>query len=300
MRRRLLIGLALVVVGGFALRAGVAAWMDWINEPLTRRQSTLQGTPTLRPPAAGAQPGQPTVTPEAPPPTIVVVAASSAQVASPTPILTLTAVSIRAEQTSTLIPAPSRDTLAPGSPMQPGERRRVANTEGLGVALRAAPGGDRQPGKGYDEGATVTVLEQRGEWALIHGDDGREGWVLAATLVPQEGAAQAPTSTARPAQAPIRPTTQAAPPVAPATRPTTAAPTATPPDRTLPTERQLRVANTDGLGVALHTAPGGDRLPEKGYDEGATVTVIGQSGDWVHIRGADGRDGWVPAVTLSP
>jgi SH3-like domain-containing protein len=40
------------------------------------------------------------------------------------------------------------------------------------------------PGKGYDEGVTVTLLEEQGAWARIRGDDGREGWVLAVTLVP--------------------------------------------------------------------------------------------------------------------
>lgn len=61
-------------------------------------------------------------------------------------------------------------------------RKRVVNTDGIGVALRASPNGDRLPGKGYDEGVTVTVLEQQGAWTHIRGDDGREGWVLTVTL----------------------------------------------------------------------------------------------------------------------
>jgi hypothetical protein len=65
-----------------------------------------------------------------------------------------------------------------------GQRRKIANTDGQGVALRASPGGDRLPGHGYDEGDTVTLLDQSGQWAHIRGDDGREGWVLAVTLVP--------------------------------------------------------------------------------------------------------------------
>jgi hypothetical protein len=69
------------------------------------------------------------------------------------------------------------------TPPEVGERRRIANTDGIGVALRGSPGGDRLPGKGYDEGVTVTLLEQQGAWAHIRGDDGREGWVLAVTLV---------------------------------------------------------------------------------------------------------------------
>jgi SH3-like domain-containing protein len=58
------------------------------------------------------------------------------------------------------------------------------NTDGRGVALRLSPGGDRQPGKGYDEGATVTAFESSGQWTRIRGSDGREGWVLSVTLGP--------------------------------------------------------------------------------------------------------------------
>ena len=63
---------------------------------------------------------------------------------------------------------------------------------------------------------------------------------------------------------------------------------------------QRRVVNTDGRGVALRASPGGDRLPTRGYNEGATVTALETSGEWTHIRGADGREGWVLSVTLGP
>jgi Rrf2 family protein len=52
------------------------------------------------------------------------------------------------------------------------------------VRSRRGPDGDKLPAKGYDEGDTVTLLEVQGAWAHIRGDDGREGWVLAVTLVP--------------------------------------------------------------------------------------------------------------------
>ncbi|MBV9577701.1 MAG: SH3 domain-containing protein, partial [Chloroflexi bacterium] len=42
--------------------------------------------------------------------------------------------------------------------------------------------GQRLPGRGYDEGATVTVLQRQGEWTQIRGDDGRVGWVLSVTV----------------------------------------------------------------------------------------------------------------------
>jgi len=70
--------------------------------------------------------------------------------------------------------------------------------------------------------------------------------------------------------------------------------------RTPPTDSQRRVTNTDGQGVALRASPGGDRLPGKGYEDGQLLTVLEQQGEWTHIRGADGRDGWVLSVTLGP
>jgi hypothetical protein len=100
-------------------------------------------------------------------------AAESTRAATPAPA------SVARAPTSTAPRAAATPTPAP----QTGERRRIANTDGIGVALRASPGGDRLPGKGYDEGVTVTLLEQQGTWARIRGDDGREGWVLAVTLV---------------------------------------------------------------------------------------------------------------------
>ncbi|HEY2594682.1 MAG TPA: SH3 domain-containing protein [Chloroflexota bacterium] len=77
-----------------------------------------------------------------------------------------------------------------------GERVRIANTDGIGVALRDSPGGQRLPGKGYDEGVTVTVLERQGDWTHIRGDDGREGWVLSVT-VPAAGPQAAPSPPSR-------------------------------------------------------------------------------------------------------
>ena len=50
--------------------------------------------------------------------------------------------------------------------------------------------------------------------------------------------------------------------------------------------------------MALRVSPGGYRLPGKGYDDGDVLTVLEQQGEWTHIRGADGRDGWVLTVTL--
>jgi hypothetical protein len=115
-------------------------------------------------------------------------------VTPPTPVVAPTATEVR---TVAATPSPSARAVTPTSTAS-GERVRIANTDGIGVALRDSPGGQRLPGKGYDEGVTVTVLERQGEWTHIRGDDGREGWVLSVT-VPPAGAQPAPAS--QPAQA---------------------------------------------------------------------------------------------------
>jgi hypothetical protein len=109
-------------------------------------------------------------------------------VTPPTPVVAPTATTVRAVAATT---APTPRAVTPTPLAGSGERIQVANTDGIGVALRDGPGGQRLPGKGYDEGATVTVLERQGDWAHIRGDDGREGWVLAVT-VPASGPAPAP------------------------------------------------------------------------------------------------------------
>lgn len=98
----------------------------------------------------------------------------TAAVAQPSPVLTPGPPTVTARPVQTQ----PQVTPTPASTV----RRRVVNTDGIGVALRDGPNGQRLPGKGYDEGATVTVLEQDGAWTHIRGDDGREGWVLTVTL----------------------------------------------------------------------------------------------------------------------
>jgi Bacterial SH3 domain len=105
------------------------------------------------------------------------------------------------------------------------------------------------------------------------------------------------------AATPARPTSTSAPaPALAATPQRTATPISrvgTPASTAVPLNGQeRRVTNTDGQGVALRDAPGGARLPAKGYDEGEVVTILEQQGTWTHIRGHDGREGWVLSVTL--
>ncbi|MBV9581754.1 MAG: SH3 domain-containing protein [Chloroflexi bacterium] len=106
--------------------------------------------------------------------------AVSNPIVTPAPPAT-TSAAASAPTTRPAVVAPSPSARA-ASPTPSGQRVQVTNTDGQGVALRDSPGGQRLPGRGYDEGATVTVLQRQGEWTQIRGDDGRVGWVLSVTV----------------------------------------------------------------------------------------------------------------------
>jgi hypothetical protein len=150
------LGLAMLLV----LRAGAQSWLDWVNAPLVQisNQFVLGPLPTAS--AASAQPA---------------VAGTAAPAPATAPAATRAAVAAT--------PTPAATPRATATPVETaGVARRIVNTDGRGVALRASPGGDRLPGKGYDEGVTVTAFERNGDWTRIRGADGREGWVLTVTL----------------------------------------------------------------------------------------------------------------------
>jgi hypothetical protein len=161
--RRGLLGLLLVAaLGLWALRSGVQGWLTWVNEPFGQANQSFLPAPVAKPPALSGQDDATTLASAVQGPTVVSVTRTvpPAPAAPPAP--------------------PPTATAGPNS----GVNRRVVNTDGRGVALRATPGGDRLPGKGYDEGATVLAFEKQGEWTRIRGSDGREGWVLSVTLAP--------------------------------------------------------------------------------------------------------------------
>jgi hypothetical protein len=144
------LGLAMLLV----VRAGAQSWLEWVNAPLVQISNQFVLGPV---PTAQANPPGP-----APATQPAAVATRGSVPATPT------------------APATVRPTAT--SAATAGVTRRIVNTDGIGVALRGSPGGDRLPGKGYDEGATVTAFEQSGQWTRIRGADGREGWVLSVTL----------------------------------------------------------------------------------------------------------------------
>jgi SH3-like domain-containing protein len=158
----------LIVVAGvslFALRPGVEGWLAWVNEPLGQASRSFLLAPVVRPPTVGDQAVQTAPTPAG-------TLKTATPVAPPKPT---------APAAPTIAPTPRA---TPTPELGSGVARRIVNTDGRGVALRAAPGGDRLPGRGYDEGVTVTAFERSGEWTRIRGSDGREGWVLSVTLAP--------------------------------------------------------------------------------------------------------------------
>lgn len=87
---------------------------------------------------------------------------------------------------------------------------------------------------------------------------------------------------------------------APAAAPAAPAP-ATDAPSPLAVNRSARVANTEGVGVILHTAPRTGARAPRGLLEGAQVTIVEASGaDWVRVRTQNGLDGWVPTRYLAP
>jgi cytoskeletal protein RodZ len=188
------------VVGLAVAGAGVSNWLAWVNEPLAQQRSafSLAFAPAVQVPAVGAQSGQATATAVAPPPTVSAAARAVAANATPTPPAASTAGAtagntVAASNAATAtVTARSAATPAARSTAQAtaaadsalGNRRRIVNTDGAGVALRSGPDGDRLRGKGYDEGVSVTILERSGPWTHIRGDDGRDGWIPTVTLTP--------------------------------------------------------------------------------------------------------------------
>ena len=159
-----------LTLAGLAFGAGVSAWLAWINEPVVQSRSafSLAFPAPAQVPSVGAQAGESTPTPIGAPPTV----AAATRPGPPTPAALAA--------TATVPPARTATTTA----LALAGRRRIINTDGQGVALRASPGGARLRGKGYDEGIIVNVLERSGAWSHIRGDDGRDGWIPTVTLAP--------------------------------------------------------------------------------------------------------------------
>ena len=104
-----------------------------------------------------------------------------------------------------------------------------------------------------------------------------------------------------PSQLPSSVTPLPPPPLQPPEVPAVAA-SELPDGAAAPNEAQrFRVANTDGVGVVLHSAPRQDARVPRGLLEGTRVTVLERSDDeWAHVRADNGQEGWVPLKYLTP
>lgn len=59
---------------------------------------------------------------------------------------------------------------------------------------------------------------------------------------------------------------------------------------------RVRVTGTDGEGVVLRSAPRPEARIPLGFLEGAALTLLEPvAGEWAHVRGDNGQEGWVPA-----
>jgi hypothetical protein len=91
---------------------------------------------------------------------------------------------------------------------------------------------------------------------------------------------------------------QGEPAVEPAVRPTAPEERADAPGLTV--GARARVANTDGLGVVLHTAPRADARRPAGLLEGTRVTVVELVGaEWARVQAEARQDGWVATAFLA-
>jgi hypothetical protein len=90
----------------------------------------------------------------------------------------------------------------------------------------------------------------------------------------------------------------------PTLSPPAATATAAPTPRPTPTGEHVSIGNTEGQGAVLRADPVTGR-PVATLREQQVVDVLERrnvpgSGDWVHVRTADGREGWVTALVARP
>lgn len=108
-------------------------------------------------------------------------------------------------------------------------------------------------------------------------------------------------ATPTPPKSRIAPLDDAVPPtLAPRAATATAAPTAPP----TPTGERVVIGNTGGQGAVLRADPVTGRpvgaLREQQVLDVLERRTIPGSGDWVHVRTTDGREGWVTGVVARP
>lgn len=122
-----------------------------------------------------------------------------------------------------------------------------------------------------------------------------------ATLTPSVTPTQTPSATAT--DTPTATPTQTPTPTETLTPTQTATPSPTSTEALTPTPIPAVIANTGGLGAFLRDAPGGAVITA--LAEGTPVEILHRSQtvndlEWIEVRDAEGRVGWVAALYLEP
>jgi hypothetical protein len=177
--------------------------------------------------------------------------------------------------TSTPAPAaePPQPPPAPAvneSPAQPA--LLVKGTEGSGLVLRRAPGGDRVASA--SEGEVVVDLGEQKQavgraWQKIRAPDGTEGWAAAEFLVPADLAQSPPTAPSVPSATPTAVPTKPAPPATPTSPPAAVAPRLLPPPTAAPAPARVPATATQVRPTATPVPPG-NFIPYPGNGGGPT------------------------------
>ena len=119
----------------------------------------------------------------------------------------------------------------------------------------------------------------------------------------------APTSTPTSAPAALRPSNPTAAPPRVVAREEAAPPTLSPPaatatsvptPRPTPTGERVVISNTGGIGAVLRSEPVTGRPVAALHDDQVLDVLehrtVAGAGDWLHVRAADGAEGWITAL----
>lgn len=150
------------------------------------------------------------------------------------------------------------------------------------IALRTGPGLEYPVVRYLASNTNAGVRGTSGNWALIHLNDGTQGWVILGVVQPYSVQTTLPTL----------PT----PPIM-----TSAAPTDTPALATaVPMVTLVIEASSSDTQITLRTGPGEGYSVIRYVATDTPAFVFGKSGEWVLVALTDGTQGWVTMPVMYP